>query len=147
MTNTSGQLTERAVLQDYNSLLDRLDDTTDQLLAAICSWDTGEVQRLVEIRGRLCSEMSLRLAEMNDLINRAASGDSSGRDELREAVAHVQTKHEHLLKKQAECAAALSAGLDKCKSDLINLNQRRDLRSVYRSPRTAGHARFLDNKL
>lgn len=121
-------------LQSYEGLLSEIENTTSKLLLAIGSWNTDEVDRLLETRTDQCNKIG-PFANISD-------------SNIPEAtVKQLKAKHESLIKQQAECESALSAGLEKCKADLLSLNQRRDLRDAYREPTDVRQARFLDSRL
>jgi len=128
-------------IHEYDGLLRRIEESTDELLSAVQSWDVEKVENLIEAREELCRKVGPCIRNLE-----GASG-SPGSQDLVSTSNLLQARQDRLLKKQAECESALSAGLDRCKAALMSLNQRRDLRDRYRGPTTVERARFLDSKL
>ena len=136
---------------DYLELLRRTEQTTDELLAALQSWSVEEAQRLLSARSNLCEKIGDCARSLENLILEAGAQDrgagSHAREELQALIGQIQVSQSSLAGKQAECESTLSAGLSRCKTALVSLNQRRGLQDAYGESPSGHEARFLDSKL
>ena len=135
-------------VSDYRDLLLRLGEATDQLLAAAERRDVEAIENLIQARSSLCEEIARSahaLESAMDGIN--PRDDSAFHEELRVMQEQVETSEAELVRKQAECEHAMSAGLRACRSELANLSRRRGLPDAYLQIVSEQDARFLDSRL
>ena len=150
MTHFQQDLVTQAARR-YYALLVEIEEATDKLLLALGTQSIEDVGGLVQARWKLCQEIGKSAQELDSLLlnqNRKSGGSRCpGGDQLHTIMEKIQARQESLLAKQVESESILSAELSKCRSALVDLNQRRDLQAAYGTSSPREDARFLDSKL
>jgi hypothetical protein len=137
--------------QEYDGLLDRMEDATCELMAAIQSWDAEKVQELIDSRSRLCDKIgeSIHLLTALDPVTQMGKGPSESPlyTRLQEAIQRIYVRQQEMLSQQAEAERALAAELRLRRPALAEMTDRRGKQNAYRKmAATPRQPRFLDSK-
>ncbi|MDO8585747.1 MAG: hypothetical protein Q7T82_01795 [Armatimonadota bacterium] len=152
MSNPGSEVLSQAIqaTTDYVCLLDRMEQTTDELLLAIETWDSEKVQCLIEDRSRLCDQIGGAVRLLAILQPRAevisASAPEAGR-RLESAIERAREKERRLLARQSQAENALTSEIDKQRPALAQANEQRVRRKAYRGRPAQSNARFLDSRI
>jgi hypothetical protein len=126
----------------YDSLLRRMDEITDLMIAALAACDTDSALKLLDARSEICEEISACSQSLDSLMNRLESRDSGLETLLQQVYANLT----NLSEKQTACETLMAARLNECRSELRALRRERGLTRAYRPSRQAKKAVFLDSK-
>ena len=126
----------------YDSLLGRMDEITDLMIAALAASDTDSAIKLLDARSEVCQEISVCSQSLDSLMARV---ESRGPD-LRALLEQVYANLTRLAEKQRTCEALMATRLNECRSELVALRQGHGLNKTYRPTRQAKKAVFLDTK-
>lgn len=139
------------VSQEYESLLDQMESTTCELMAAIQEWDAQKVRDLADNRSSLCAKIGESIHQLVSLdpVNQMGKGasESTVYRRLEETIQRIQARQQETLSRQTETERALNAELRQRRPVLAEMNDRRGKQNAYRTTGTALHQpRFLDSK-
>lgn len=126
----------------YDSLLGRMDEITDLMIAALAASDTDSALRLLDARSEVCHEISVCSQSLDALMGRLESRDPSLETLLKQVYVNLTS----LSEKQTACETLMAQRLNECRSELGALRQGRGLDRTYRPPQRAKKAVFLDSK-
>jgi len=150
----SNQDTQTLILQasrEYDGLLDRMEQTTCELMAAIQEWDAEKVHDLIGIRTSLCDQIGekIHLLTSLDPVTQMAKGpsDSPSYSRLAEAIERIHVRQQEMLSQHAETERAVASELLRRRPALAEMTDRRGKQNAYRKTGTTPRQpRFLDSK-
>lgn len=126
----------------YESLLTRMDEITDLMIAALAASDTDSALKLLDARSDVCNEISACSQSLDSLMGRLESKDPGLEALLKQVYANLT----RLSDKQRACEALMASRLNECRSELMALRQERGLNQAYLPVKRAKKAIFLDSK-
>ena len=148
--NKNGENPARSVFsagERYCGVLRQTEEITDQLLAAIDSWNVDEILRLIDERSGLCEAATETFGTLDALAQdtlRWRSGSEPVAQQVENYLESVRTQQQSLAAKQSESERLLSAGLRNHRRELLSLRRPRDKRNIYAESDSRNGARFLD---
>jgi hypothetical protein len=148
------QDTQALILQtseEYNLLLDQMEQMTCDLMVAIQEWEAEKVHELIAVRSTLCDKIGekIHLLTSLDPVTQMGKGPSGSPmyTRLEEAIQRIYTRQQEMLSHQAETERAMAAELRRRSPALAEMNDRRGKQNAYRKTTTAPRQpRFLDSK-
>jgi len=147
--NTASQTLCGAIqaVQDYVGLLDRIGETTDQLMTAIESWDSDKVSALIEDRSQLFDRIGQTMQLLAGLQPKTISGAPEEARALEVLVERAREKERLLLGQQTQAEQSLTAEIDKRRPAVAHANQRRAAHRARPGRPAEAHGRFLDSRI
>lgn len=136
-----------AAAMDYNSILLKLEESTDKVLSAIRSDEIEQLDTLIDNRGALCEQFKESARKLEKSLNLAGFGKPNTEPKLNEIISSLNARQSQLLKEQIECETLLTSGLNQCKSEMISLSNSKGLKAAYQESAPARQARFIDSRL
>lgn len=133
--------------KSYCNLLTAIEQITDQLLAAIRSWNPEAIESLMNQRSGLCRQIGQHVPALQAQLDNLYSeiGDNSV-PALDTAIDNIHLREMAVLEKQLQCDSALTEEMNSCKSSLSALNRGSNLGVSYRQSNLSPNARFLDSR-
>jgi hypothetical protein len=150
----SNQNTQTLILQtsqEYEGLLDQMEQMTCELMAAIQAWDAEKVHDLISLRSDLCDKIGEKIHLLTSLDPVTQLGKDPSESplytRLEETIQRIYVRQQDMLSKQAETERAVTAELQRRGPALAVMTDRRGKQNAYRKTGTAPRQpRFLDSK-
>ncbi len=130
--------------QDYLSILEKLNDTTNQLVETLSVSDMDTATRLIASREDLCAVLADSTERLSYFIKGLDS--SSDSTELKPYMDRAKDLQASIKEKQLCCEHLLSQSMDECKALITGVRRQKNLQNAYSKSSNANRPVFLDNR-